>query len=109
MFFLGASPQTPGLKGATQNCADYNQEDSKGVKNKMLFHNICKLYLESHETVIRNVKHSSRYTGKVGKRGRHRKKAAQLVDRTMGIPHNPETRRVAAVHAPGVSRMTWSP
>ena len=68
MFFLGGSPQTPGLKGATQNCADYNQEDSKGVKNKMLFHNICKLYLESHETAIRNVKHSSRYTGKVMER-----------------------------------------
>ena len=37
---------------------------SKGVKNKLLFHNICKLYyvvLESHETAIHQVKHSSRY------------------------------------------------
>ena len=46
MLFLGASPQTPGLKGAIQNGVDCNEYDSKGVNYKMLFHNISKLCLD---------------------------------------------------------------
>ena len=79
MFFLGASPQTPGLKRVSK----IGVVSCWGGKNKMLFHNICKLYLESHETAIRNVKHSSRYTGKV----MEREEGTGSKGRTIGRSH----------------------